>query len=83
LNRSGFAGGCSDGFVAERVIGDWLVFYNTERPHSSLGGRTSAESYAGARPVDKWTTGCAGLTTYPQAQQQLQNSIKMKKNLTA
>ncbi len=26
----------SDGFVAERVIGDWIDFYNTERPHSAL-----------------------------------------------
>ena len=28
----------TDGFVAERVIGDWLGFYNTEHLHSSLGG---------------------------------------------
>ena len=73
----------TDGFVAERVIGDWIGFYNTERPHSSLGGQTPAEIYAGARPVDKWTTGCAGLTTSPQTQQQVQNSINMKKNLAA
>jgi putative transposase len=61
----------TDGFVAERVIGDWLYFYNTDHPHSSLGGQTPAEIYAGARPVDKRTTGCAGLTTSPQAQQRL------------
>ena len=73
----------TDGFVAERVIGDWLGFYNEVRPHSSLGGDTPAEIYDGARPVDKWTTGCAGLTTSPQAQQQLQESINMKKNLAA
>ena len=73
----------TDGFVAERVIGDWLDFYNTERPHSSLGGKTPAEIYASARPVDKWTTGCAGLTASPQAQQQLQDSINMKKKLAA
>jgi putative transposase len=73
----------TDGFVAERVIGDWLYFYNTERPHSSLGGQTPAEIYAGARPVDKRTTGCAGLTTSPQAQQQLQDSINVKKKLAA
>ena len=73
----------SDGFVAERVIGDWLHFYNTERPHSSLGGQTPAEIYAGAQPVDKWTTGCAALTTSPQAQQQLQDDINSKKKLAA
>ena len=73
----------TDGFVAERVIGEWLAFYNTERPHSSLAGRTPAETYAGARPVDKWTTGCAGLTTSPQAQQQLKDSINVKKNKAA
>jgi len=36
-----------DGFVAERVIGEWINFYNTERPHSALGGRTPAEAYGG------------------------------------
>ena len=67
----------TDGFVAERVIGKWLAFYNTERPHSSLAGRTPAEIYAGARPVDKWTTGCAGLTTSPQAQQHVSGGEKV------
>jgi putative transposase len=27
-----------DGFAAERVIGEWIDFYNTERPHSALAG---------------------------------------------
>jgi hypothetical protein len=69
--------------ASERVIDDWFTFYNKVRPHSSHAGQTPAEIYAGARPVDKWTTGCAGLTTSPQAQQQLQDSINMKKNLAA
>ena len=73
----------TDGFVAERVIGDWLDFYNDVRPHSSLGGKTPTEIYAGNRPVDKWTTGAAGLTTSPQAQQQLQDSVNVKKSLAA
>ena len=34
----------TDGFAAERVIGEWIDFYNTERPHSSLGGQTPAEA---------------------------------------
>ncbi len=37
----------SDGFKAERVICDWIDFYNTERPHSALAGQTPAEAYAG------------------------------------
>ena len=42
----------SDGFVARRVIGDWIDFYNTERPHSALAGQTPAEAYGAGRPVD-------------------------------
>jgi len=32
-----------DGFVAERMIGEWINFYGTERPHSSLGNKMLAE----------------------------------------
>jgi len=28
------------------VIGDWIGFYNTERPHQSLGMKTPAEAFA-------------------------------------
>lgn len=34
-----------DGFAAERVIADWMAFYNGQRPHSALGGRTPSEAY--------------------------------------
>ncbi len=40
----------ADGFHARRVIGDWIEFYNTERPHSALSGRTPADAYAAGRP---------------------------------
>ena len=30
----------TDCFVAERVIAEWIGFYNTERPHSALAGQT-------------------------------------------
>jgi len=30
------------GFVAECVIGEWIGFYNTERPHSAHNGCTPA-----------------------------------------
>jgi putative transposase len=35
----------TDGFKAERVIGEWINFYNTEQPHSSFGGQAPAEVY--------------------------------------
>jgi putative transposase len=59
----------TDGFAAERVIGEWIAFYNTERPHSALDGATPAEAYATKRPVDMMDKARA-LPTSPQAQQQ-------------
>ena len=35
----------ADGFEAQRVIADWIDYYNQERPHSALAGRTPAEAY--------------------------------------
>ena len=46
----------TDGFVAERVIREWIDFYNGSRPHSALGGCTPAAAY-GAPPVDKGDNG--------------------------
>ena len=64
----------TDGFKAERVIGEWIGFYNTERPHSALGGQTPAEAYGAERPVDMMDKP-DGLPTSPQAQQQQQNVL--------
>lgn len=64
----------TDGFVAERVIDEWMAFYNDERPHSALAGRTPAEAYAAGRPVDKMDKADA-LPTSPQAQQPQQVMI--------
>ncbi len=64
----------TDGFVAERVIGEWINFYNTERPHSSFDGRTPAEVYGIAQPVDLMDKP-DGLPTSPQAPQQQQDVI--------
>jgi putative transposase len=59
----------TDGFAAERVIREWIDFYNRSRPHSTLGGRTPAEAYGARRPVDMMDNADA-LPTSPQAQQQ-------------
>ncbi len=67
----------TDGFKAERVIGDWIDFYNTERPHSALDGRTPAEAYGAGRPVDMMDKAIA-LPTSPQAQQQQQDLLNKR-----
>ena len=64
----------TDGFRAERVIGDWVAFYNTVRPHSALAGRTPAEAYGVGQPVDMMDNASA-LPTSPPAQQQQQDVI--------
>lgn len=64
----------TDGFAAERVIGEWMEFYNTERPHSALAGSTPAEAYGAGRPVDMMDKP-DGLPTYPPAQQQQEDMI--------
>jgi putative transposase len=71
----------ADGFVAERVIGEWIAFYNGERPHSALDGATPADVYAAARPVDMMDKACA-LPTSPQAQRQ-QKELIMNEVLAA
>ena len=38
-----------DGFQAQRVIQEWIGFYNTEPPHSALEHKTPAEAYWAAK----------------------------------
>ena len=64
----------TDGFKAMRVIGEWIGFYNTERPHSSLDGDTPAEAYAAGRPMEMMDKP-DGLPTSPQSQQQQEDMI--------
>ncbi|MGB7010154.1 MAG: IS3 family transposase [Pseudolabrys sp.] len=59
----------TDGFAAGRVIGEWIDFYNTGRPHSALDGATPREAYRAGRPVDMMDKARA-LPTSPQALQQ-------------
>ena len=70
----------TDGFVARRVIGEWIDFYNTERPHSALDGQTPAEAYGAESPVDMMDKP-DGLPTSPPAQQRQQNVLN--RNLAA
>ena len=35
------------GSEARAGIGKWVTYYNTERPHSALGGRTPLEAHVG------------------------------------
>jgi putative transposase len=72
----------TDGFAAQRVIGEWIGFYNTARPHSALDGRTPAEAYWARKPVDMMDKADA-LPTSPQAQQQLQKAFNMNEVLAA
>ena len=55
----------TDGFKAERVIAEWIDFYNTERPHSSFDGQTPAEAYGADGPMDMMDKP-DGLPTSPQ-----------------
>ena len=71
----------TDGFAAERVIGEWIAFYNTDRPHSALDGATPAEAYAAKRPGDMMDKAHA-LPTSPQAQQQ-QKTFDMNEVMAA
>ncbi len=64
----------TDGFRAERVIAEWMDFYNTERPHSALAGQTPAEAHGAGQPMDMMDKAIA-LPTSPQAQQPQQDMI--------
>ena len=80
--EAGYLHELTDGFKAERVIGEWIDFYNTERPHSAHNGQTPAEAYGAGQPMDMMDKADA-LPTYPQglarrfgpAQQQQQDVI--------
>ncbi|MFK5998294.1 MAG: IS110 family transposase [Rhodobacterales bacterium] len=43
----------TDGFVAERIISEWITFYNTDRPHTALDKRTPDEAYFDSKKMKK------------------------------
>jgi|TARA_B110001454_G_scaffold182910_1_gene177684 putative transposase len=63
--EAGYLHELTDGFKAERVIGEWIDFYNTERPHSAHDGQTPAEAYGAGQPMDMMHKADAS-PTYPQ-----------------
>jgi len=66
---------------ARRGIGDWLGFYNDERPHQALGYRTPREAF-GAPATCGYVDNASALTTSPQAHhQQEKDSIELKQTL--
>jgi putative transposase len=69
----------TDGFHAERVIAEWIEFYNAERPHSALGGRTPAEAHGAGQLVDTMDKANAlplnACVQAPPAQQQQEGTI--------
>jgi putative transposase len=44
----------ADGFAAQRVIDDWMEYYNEVRPHSSLAGRTPAAATVFSHPHPRY-----------------------------
>ena len=59
-------------YAARCLIREWVRFYNVERPHLALDGRTPAEAYRADPPVDMMDKPLRALPTSPQAQQQQQ-----------
>jgi putative transposase len=43
----------TDGFVAERVIREWIKFYIIDRPHTALDKRTPSEAYFDSKEMMK------------------------------
>ena len=58
------------GLTARRLVGEWVRFCNDERPRSTLGGRTPAETYLGDPSVDMMGKLLCAVPTYPKAPQQ-------------
>ena len=71
----------TDGFIAERVIAEWIRFYSSERPHSALDGFSQEQAYARRRPV-KMMDKARASPTVPQVQQQ-QKGLNLKQKLVA
>ena len=65
----------ADGFEARLLIDEWIGFYNTERPHSALDGKTPAEAYCSNPPVGMMDKLLRALPTPSQAQQQRQADL--------
>ena len=45
----------TDGFVAERVISEWVTFYNIGQPHTAFDKRTPGEVHFNGNEIRKTT----------------------------
>jgi len=57
------------GTALERVIGDWIAFYNGKQPHTAIAGRTPAEAYAHGSSENMMDRLLCDLPTSPLPQQ--------------
>ena len=71
----------TDGFIAERVIAEWIRFYSSERPHSALNGLSPEQAYGRRRPMEMMDKARA-LPTVQQVQQQ-QEGLNLNRKLVA
>ena len=57
----------ADGLEAHEAISSWMAYYNDERPHSSLDGRTPRMAYEGIPlpPLKKPQDALCGITDLP------------------
>ena len=70
----------SDGFRAQKVISRWVAFYNSQRPHSALGGATPAEAYDRGLPAESRKKTSRSSPSLPAP---LQHQDEVNKNLAA
>ena len=70
----------SDGIRAQKVICRWVAFYNSQRPHSALGGATPAEAYDRGLPAESRKKTSRSSPSLPSP---LQHQDEVNKNLAA
>ena len=66
----------ADGFAARRAIGEWIGFYNTERPHLGAGRADAGRGLPGRNACGDMGKPLRGLPISPQAQQQQEERFK-------
>ena len=73
----------ADGFVARCVIGEWIGFYNAERPYVALGRLTPAEAYRGRDACGYDGHACSARCPHPHRRNGSNGKIGFKGILAA